>query len=137
MLLGVEIVELAPTHARARLEIDERLRQRWGFLHGGVHACLAGTLAFEATAPQVRPAGLMPIGLSNDVKFVRPVADGVLHATASPRHWGRTTVIWDVELRDDDDRLCAMARVTLALRPHPDEPAGHLPAAHGHHPARG
>lgn len=120
--LGLELVAVEPDHARGRVAVADHLRQRWGFVHGGVYACLAGTLAFEATAGHVAADGMMPIGLSNDTSFVRPVRDGFVHATARPRHRGRTTWIWDVDITDDDDRLCALARVTVAIRPRPVDP---------------
>jgi 1,4-dihydroxy-2-naphthoyl-CoA hydrolase len=122
-LLGLEMVHVDATGARARIAVGEHLKQRWGFVHGGVYSCIAGTLAYEATALQLRTddGGPMPIGLSNDTKFLRPVLAGFVHAIGTRRHRGRTTWIWDVDLHDDDDRLCAVSRVTLAMRPRPRE----------------
>jgi 1,4-dihydroxy-2-naphthoyl-CoA hydrolase len=42
-----------------------------------------------------------------------------VHAEARPRHRGRTTWIWDVDLSDDEGRVCAVSRVTIAVRPLP------------------
>ena len=57
------------------------------------------------------------VGQSNDTTFLRPVTDGHLNAVARPRHRGRTTWVWDVEITDDDERVCALARITIAVRP--------------------
>jgi uncharacterized protein (TIGR00369 family) len=54
--------------------------------------------------------------MSNSCSFLRPIASGSVNATARRRHRGRTTWIWDVELTDDDGRLCALGRVTVAVR---------------------
>jgi uncharacterized protein (TIGR00369 family) len=60
---------------------------------------------------------LVPQGLSNQTSFLRPILEGFINATAVRRHRGRTTWIWDVELTDDQGRLCAVSRMTIAVRP--------------------
>ena len=47
---------------------------------------------------------------------------------ARPIHRGRTTWVWDVDFTDDEGRLCAVSRVTLAVRPlkRPEAPLGRL-----------
>ena len=64
----------------------------------------------------VHEQGMHAMGLSNSTSFLRPIFDGTIHATARPFHRGRTTWLWDVEIRDDDDRLCATTRMTIAVR---------------------
>ncbi len=67
----------------------------------------------------VRERGLA-VGMSNNTSFLRPITEGTIHARATRIHGGRTTWIWDVEFRDDDDRLCAVTRMTIAVRPRPE-----------------
>ena len=55
-------------------------------------------------------------GLSNQTSFLRPIIDGTIHAEARRRHRGRTTWVWEVEITDDDGRLCAIVRMTIAVR---------------------
>jgi uncharacterized protein (TIGR00369 family) len=44
------------------------------------------------------------------------MSNGTIHGLARRRHRGRTTWVWDVELTDDEGRLCALSRVTIAVR---------------------
>jgi len=37
--------------------------------------------------------------------------------TARARHRGKTSWVWDAEASDDQGRLCALAKVTVAVRP--------------------
>ena len=53
------------------------------------------------------------MGLSNNTSFLRPISAGTIHAIATRRHRGRTTWVWDVDLSDDQGRLCATSRVTV------------------------
>jgi len=59
------------------------------------------------------------MGQSIEVSFMRPVTSGHAEARAVARHRGRTTWIWQVEIVDDDGRPCALAKMTMAVRPAP------------------
>jgi 1,4-dihydroxy-2-naphthoyl-CoA hydrolase len=116
--LGFQLTELGPEVAHAQVEIDDRHRQPFGVVHGGVYAALAETLASHATAAAVMPDGYLALGLSNLTSFFRPVTSGVLRATATRLHRGRTTWVWDVSFTGSDGgALCATSRVTVAVRP--------------------
>jgi 1,4-dihydroxy-2-naphthoyl-CoA hydrolase len=120
-LLGFEPTEVGPELARASFEVGTRHKQVFGLVHGGTFAALAEELSSHATARAVGPEGMLAQGMSNNVSFLRPVFGGTVHAEARRRHRGRTTWVWDVDMSDDQGRLCAAARVTIALRPMPDE----------------
>jgi len=120
-LLGFETVELGRDRAVARVEVDDRHRQPYGIVHGGVYAALAESIASEATAVAVYEDAKIAMGMSNFVTFMRPISSGAVHAEAICKHAGSTTWIWDVEMTNDDGRLCASSRVTVAVRPGPQE----------------
>ena len=101
--------------ARARMPVSERVLQPFGIVHGGAYAALAETLCSIATYEVVGPEQ-GAFGQSNDTSFLRPVSAGVVRAEARARHRGRTTWVWEVEMSDDEDRLCALSRVTIAVR---------------------
>ena len=118
--LGFEIIEVKEDSARAQVPVTNRTLQPYGLVHGGVYAALAESLASMATAAAVWDDGNIAVGLSNATSFVRPATSGTVHATAVRRHRGRTTWIWDVDMTDDEGRLCATTRVTMAVRPRPE-----------------
>ena len=115
--VGVEWIDLDPDNARARIRIEPRHLQPFGIVHGGVYASLAESLCSAATYGAVRDDGLVAVGQSNDTTFLRPISDGYANATARSRHRGRTTWVWDVDVTDDEGRLCALSRMTIAVRP--------------------
>lgn len=118
-LYGLEIDEMTPERATARVPVRNAIRQPMGIVHGGVFASIAESLASLATGSGVVPEGLVPLGLSNQTSFLRPILQGTVHAVAVRRHRGRTTWVWDVEISDDAGRLCAVSRMTIAVRaPH-------------------
>jgi 1,4-dihydroxy-2-naphthoyl-CoA hydrolase len=115
--LGFELTELGPEAAHGRVEIDERHLQPLGVVHGGVYAALAESLASHATASTVMAKGHVALGLSNLTSFFRPVSGGIVHATATRIHRGRTTWVWDVSFTDPAGAVCASSRITVAVRP--------------------
>jgi 1,4-dihydroxy-2-naphthoyl-CoA hydrolase len=114
---GLEISEIADGLVRGTVEVRDDLKQPAGLVHGGVYASIAESLATNGTAAKVFPEGNGAMGLSNQTSFLRPVTQGTISAVARARHRGRTTWVWEVELSDDDGRLCAITRVTVAVRP--------------------
>ncbi len=116
-LYGLEIGEISDGLVRGRVPVRDDLRQPGGLLHGGVYAAVAESLATNGTAAMVFQDGNTAMGLSNQTSFLRPVTQGAVSAVARARHRGRTTWVWEVELTDDDGRLCALTRVTVAVRP--------------------
>jgi uncharacterized protein (TIGR00369 family) len=118
-LYGLEVLEVTEELVRAQVAVRDELRQPFGLVHGGVLASVAETLASLGTAVVVVPQGDAAMGMSNNTSFLRPITDGTIHAVATRRHRGRTTWIWDVEITDDAGRLCALTRMTIAVRPMP------------------
>jgi uncharacterized protein (TIGR00369 family) len=116
-LYGLELTEVSDDRLRARVPVRDTLKHPFGLVHGGVLASISEALASLGTALAVMPEGNVAVGASNNTTFLRPFRDGTIHAGAVPRHRGRTSWIWDVELTDDDDRLCAVTRMTIAVRP--------------------
>ena len=118
-LYGLELVSVGEEEARAQVTVRDELLQAGGILHGGVLAAMAEALASYATYVAVHEQGNVAMGLSNHASFLRPIFDGTVHALARRRHRGRTTWVWEVDITDDQDRLCALVRVTVAVRPVP------------------
>ena len=116
-LIGLEYGETSPDEVRARLEVIDDIRQPVGLVHGGAFAAMAESMCSAATWLSVKDDGMAAMGQSNSATFIRPITDGHVNATARPRHRGRTTWVWDVEITDDADRLCALVRMTVAVRP--------------------
>jgi uncharacterized protein (TIGR00369 family) len=112
-------VECSAELVRGRVAVREHVTQPIGLVHGGVHAAIAEGLASLGTNHGVAAEGKVALGISNQSSFLRPIGSGTIHATARPRHRGRTTWIWDVELADDEGRICALSRVTVAIRAAP------------------
>jgi 1,4-dihydroxy-2-naphthoyl-CoA hydrolase len=118
-LIGLERLEAEADRVTARVAVTDSIRQPYGIVHGGTYAVIAESICSQATAEAVGAEGKVAMGQANQATFLRPISEGHVNATATVRHRGRTTWIWDCELSDDDDRPCALVRMTIAVRPRP------------------
>lgn len=116
-LYGLEIVSVGDEEVRARVKVTEHHLQPAGLVHGGVLASMAESMTSLATLRAVAADGMGAQGLSNQTSFLRPILGGTIHAVARRRHRGRTTWVWEVDIADDDGRVCALVRMTIAVRP--------------------
>ncbi len=115
-LYGLELIECTETMVRARVGVRDELRQADGSVHGGVYAAIADGLATQGTDAAVSGHGKLAIALANHTRVLHPITAGAMHATGIRRHRGRTTWVWEVDIADDDGRVCVAARVTVAVR---------------------
>jgi 1,4-dihydroxy-2-naphthoyl-CoA hydrolase len=115
-LYGLEVLSCDEEEIRAQVPVRDELKQTTGWVHNGLYAAMAESMASMATALAVERDGRIAAGLGNATSFVRPITEGTVHALARRRHRGRTTWVWDVQFTDDAGRLCATARMTIAVR---------------------
>jgi 1,4-dihydroxy-2-naphthoyl-CoA hydrolase len=115
-LYGLVVDEIGDGLIRAHVDVEDRHLQPAGLVHGGLFASIAESTTSMATYFAVQADGKSAQGLSNQTSFLRPILSGTVHATARARHRGRTTWVWEVEITDDQERLCALVRMTIAVR---------------------
>jgi uncharacterized protein (TIGR00369 family) len=110
--LGLEILEADGDHVAAAWEVRPDHLQPYGIVHGGVHCSVIETLASTGAASWLGERGKV-VGVSNQTDFLRAVREVRLTALATPVHRGRLQQLWQVEIRDPDDKLVARGQVRL------------------------
>jgi 1,4-dihydroxy-2-naphthoyl-CoA hydrolase len=118
--IGTEWIDFDPDGARARIKVEPRHLQPNGVVHGGVYASLAESICSAAAHHAVKDDNKIALGMANSTTFLRPITEGHVNALARTRQRGRTTWVWDCELSDDEGRVCALVRMTVAVRPRRD-----------------
>jgi uncharacterized protein (TIGR00369 family) len=113
---GLTLTAITEDEVHGEVPVRDELKQPMGLVHGGVYASIAESMASLGTAYHVMPDGQVAMGLANQTSFMRPITAGTIHAVARVLHRGRTTWVWDVEIRDDAGKLCVLTRMTIAVR---------------------
>ena len=112
--LGIEFLEVGDDFIRARVPVDERTRQPYGLLHGGVSVVLAETLG-SCGAAFAAPAGHRTVGLDINANHLKGVTSGWVIGTTRPVHIGRSTQVWAIELTNEAGELTCVSRITMAM----------------------
>ena len=112
--LGIEFLEVGDDFIRGRVPVDSRTRQPYGLLHGGVSVVLAETLGSCGAAYSAEPEQRV-VGLDINANHLRGVTAGWVTGSARPVHLGRSTQVWQIDLRDDQGRLSCVSRITMAV----------------------
>jgi 1,4-dihydroxy-2-naphthoyl-CoA hydrolase len=114
--LGIEFTEVGEDYLCARVPVNEKTRQPYGLLHGGVSVVLAETLG-SCGAYCASPEGYKAVGLDINANHIRGVMSGWVTGTARPVHIGRTTHVWQIDLRNDEGELSCVSRLTVSILP--------------------
>lgn len=114
-LLGIEIVELSEERAVATMPVDSRTHQPFGLLHGGASVALAETIASIGTFNLIDKETEICVGLEINANHLKGKKDGVVTAIGTPLHRGKTTMVWDIKIVDENDVLICISRCTMAI----------------------
>jgi 1,4-dihydroxy-2-naphthoyl-CoA hydrolase len=115
--LGIRVREAEPERVVVEIDVGPRVHQPMGLLHGGVSALLAESAASIGSSMNLDPSTHVGIGVELNISHLRARRDGVVRATAIPVRRGRGLHVWTIEIVDEDGRLVATARCTIAVRP--------------------
>jgi 1,4-dihydroxy-2-naphthoyl-CoA hydrolase len=110
--VGIEFIEIGDDFLRARMPVDKRTRQPMGILHGGASVVLAETLGSAASNLAIKRDEYYAVGLEINANHVRSVASGCVIGTARPLHLGKSTQVWEMQIRDEDGNLVCVSRMT-------------------------
>jgi len=113
--LDIQYLELSLDRVVMTMPVGPKTRQPAGILHGGASVALAETAASVATAINVDLTKFNPVGLEINANHVRSKRDGIVTAIATPLHKGRTTMIWDIKIVDEEEKLICVSRCTMAV----------------------
>ena len=113
---GVEMTAAAPEEVTGQMAWAEQRCTAGGILHGGALVTLADSVGAVCAFLNL-PDGASTSTIESKTNFFRGVRGGQVHATARPLHIGRTTIVVQTDLTDDDGRRVAQVTQTQAVIP--------------------
>jgi 1,4-dihydroxy-2-naphthoyl-CoA hydrolase len=113
--LEIEILEATKDRVVAKMPVQAKVSQPFGFLHGGASVALAETVASIGAYLNVAENNENAFGLEINANHVRPKRDGFVIATATPLHRGKSTHVWDIQITDEANKLVCVSRCTMAI----------------------
>ena len=96
----------------ATMPVESRTHQPMGLLHGGATAALAESLGSMGSALLIDLSREGVVGIELNANHLKSVREGVVKATGTLLHKGRTTHVWDIRVTGPGGELCALCRLT-------------------------
>jgi 1,4-dihydroxy-2-naphthoyl-CoA hydrolase len=113
--IGIRVTEIGPDFLRATMPVNPKVHQPLGVLHGGASVALAETVGSVAATLCVDREKYVCLGQEINANHLRPISAGIVTATARPFHIGKRSHVWSIEIRDEEERLVCVSRLTMAV----------------------
>ncbi|MEC5424896.1 hotdog fold thioesterase [Virgibacillus sp. C22-A2] len=120
--LGIELVSFDKNLIVLSMPVDHRTHQPAGFLHGGASAALAETAASIGSYAHVDPEAVTIFGVEINANHIKSKRNGIVTAKATPLHIGKTTMVWDIKILDEEEELICASRCTIGIVPKKKSP---------------
>lgn len=115
--LGIKVISLEKDRVEMTMPVDERTHQPAGFLHGGASVALAETAASVGATLHVDLTKYDVFGIEINANHIKSKRDGIVTAIAKPVHVGRRTMVWNIDIQDEEGNLICISRCTVGVVP--------------------
>ena len=113
--LGIEITDFSNDFICGKMPVGHRTVQPFGLLHGGASAALAETLGSIAGGMALNDETKTVVGVEINCNHLRSVRDGLVYGKATPIKIGKRIHVWNIDIKNEDDKMVAVSRLTLAV----------------------
>ncbi|MCY4524047.1 MAG: hotdog fold thioesterase [Halobacteriovoraceae bacterium] len=114
--LKIKVTELKSDCLIGIMPVDSTTKQPAGLLHGGASCVLAETLGSTAANMCIDRKKFIAVGLEINANHIRSATSGTVTGIAKPLHIGRSTQVWEIVIKDENDRLICVSRLTMAIK---------------------
>lgn len=112
-VLSFEVVSATLDEVVIEYVVDERHRQPYGIVHGGVHCAAVESACSIGAGLNALARGQAVVGVENHTSFIRAVRGGRVRVTATPLTRGRRAQLWEATARNEQGEIVSSGRVRL------------------------
>lgn len=98
------------------MPVTDKVKQPFGYLHGGASLALGETACSLGAANLIDTTQYIPLGLEMNANHVHSVKEGKVIAIATIIHQGKSTQVWNIEIKDENNKLISIMRGTMAIK---------------------
>ncbi|MGI9531337.1 hotdog fold thioesterase [Lutimonas sp.] len=113
--LDIRYTEIGEDYLVASMPVTSKVHQPMGLLHGGATVALAESVGSAASLYFLDHEKQEVRGLEINANHVRSVREGTVKATAKMLHKGRTTLLWEIRIEDEKNRLISICKLTCII----------------------
>lgn len=115
-LLEMKMVEQRDGYLKMSMPVTDKVKQPFGYLHGGATMALGETACSIGSSHLVDTSQEIPVGLEMNANHIKSARDGMVYAIATIIHQGCTTHVWEIRIVDEKDQLISVMRGTIAIK---------------------
>lgn len=112
--LDIQFIEIGDDYLKASMPITPIVHQPYGILHGGASAALAETVGSVASWMCIDDQHIC-VGMEINCNHIKSIKSGQVIATARSFHLGATSHVWDIQIRNENEKLICVSRLTMAI----------------------
>ena len=113
--LGIIVTAATKEKVVGKMPVDSRTKQPLGTLHGGASVAFAETLGSIAGTLHVNYSDEIVVGAEINANHIKSAKSGWVFGVATPVHIGKRTQVWNIRIRNENDQLVCISRLTLAV----------------------
>lgn len=115
--LQIEYTDVGADYLVGKMPVNSKVYQPDGVLHGGAMVALAESVGSMASYIFLDAQQFSIRGIEIAANHVKSVRDGEVFARATMLHKGRTTQLWDIKIKDADENLISVCKLTTIALP--------------------
>lgn len=113
--LDIVYTDIGDDYLEGKMPVDNRTKQPFGLLHGGASVVLAETLGSLASQLSVDSNKQFCVGIEINANHIKGVRSGYVTGKATAIHIGKKTHVWEIKIKDEQDDLVCISRLTVAV----------------------
>jgi len=114
-MMGIDIEQAGPDLVVLTMPVDGRTKSYAGTLHGAASLVMAQTAAAIGSAFNLDPARQYPVAMEINGNYLRPKSSGMVRARAVPLHKGSKSMVWEIKVMDEMEKMICISRCTMAI----------------------
>tara|TARA_B100001057_G_C22121202_1_gene670848 strand:- start:99 stop:527 length:429 start_codon:yes stop_codon:yes gene_type:complete len=113
--LGILFTEIGSNYIVAKMPVNSTTSQPMGILHGGASVTLAESIGSIGSHLMIDSSKESAVGIEINANHVGSAYSGNVIGKGTIIHRGKTTHIWNIELKDENDKLISVSRLTVMI----------------------
>ncbi len=115
--LNIVYTDIGEDFLIATMPVTPKVHQPMGLLHGGATVAFAESVGSAASHLLINPKEFEIRGIEITANHLKSVSSGIITARASIIHKGKTTHLWQIEVRDENEKLVSFCKLTNIVLP--------------------
>ena len=115
--LNIEYVDAGEDFLVATMQVNSRVHQPLGLLHGGATVALAESVGSAASLMFINTEKQEVRGIEISANHLKSKREGTVFCTAKIVHQGRSIHLWEIKITDEEGKLISLCKLTNMILP--------------------